>query len=128
MSPTKPLSRQTFLRLGIGGAVMAAMTSTARQGLAGDIGDVPMHTRIIPSSGEAIPVVGLGTWQAFDVGNGTDERARLGQVLDALFQAGGRVIDSSPMYGRAEQVVGDLLSARTDGPEPFLATKGKSVV
>ena len=70
-----------------------------------------MHTRSIPSSGEAIPVIGLGTWQAFDVGSGAAERARLGQVLDTLFQAGGRMIDSSPMYGQAEQVVIDQLQA-----------------
>jgi diketogulonate reductase-like aldo/keto reductase len=123
MSQSKFLSRKAFLRLGAGGAIMAAMTSSARQGRAGDNKDVPMHTRSIPSSGEAIPVIGLGTWQAFDVGSGAAERARLGQVLDTLFQAGGRMIDSSPMYGQAEQVVGDLLSARTDGIDPFLATK-----
>lgn len=88
-----------------------------------------MQTRIIPSSGEAIPVIGLGTWQAFDVGNNAADRARLGRVVDALFDAGGRVIDGSPMYGRAEQVVGDLLAGRSGGGSrdvgtgPFIATK-----
>ncbi len=82
-----------------------------------------MIERPIPSSGEKIPVIGLGTWQAFDVGRSLRDRARLGRVLDELFAAGGTVIDSSPMYGRAEEVVGDLLAERTDDPQPFLATK-----
>jgi len=82
-----------------------------------------MHTRAIPASGETIPIVGLGTWQAFDVGNDRQARERLGHVLDELFAAGGRVIDSSPMYGHAEQVVGDLLVGRPPEPAPFVATK-----
>ena len=70
-----------------------------------------MHTRKIPSSGAALPVIGCGTWRAFDVGDSAGERAPLAEVLRVLFEAGGSVIDSSPMYGRAEAVVGDLLSA-----------------
>ena len=82
-----------------------------------------MLTRQIPSTGEAIPVIGLGTWRAFDVG--TDEAARqpLREVLRMLLDAGGRIIDSSPMYGRAEGVVGDLLAELPANPHPFLATK-----
>jgi diketogulonate reductase-like aldo/keto reductase len=90
----------------------------------------PMLTRSIPRTGEALPVVGLGTWQAFDVGGGAAARAPLAQVTAAFLAGGGRVIDSSPMYGRAEGVVGDLLAARAAGdgpprgaPAPFLATK-----
>ena len=70
-----------------------------------------MLTRPIPATGEALPVIGLGTWQGFDVAGTAAEAARLGGVLDALAAAGGTVIDSSPMYGRAEAVVGRLLSA-----------------
>jgi diketogulonate reductase-like aldo/keto reductase len=84
-------------------------------------------TRAIPRTGEAIPAVGLGTWQTFDVGDAAAERAPLAEVLEAFLGGGGRVIDSSPMYGRAEGVVGDLLAARPGGlsaaPHPFLATK-----
>jgi aryl-alcohol dehydrogenase-like predicted oxidoreductase len=82
-------------------------------------------TRPIPhGGGEALPVIGLGTWQTFDVGDGADARAPLREVLDAFFGAGARVIDSSPMYGRAEGVVGDLLAARgAQSVTPFLATK-----
>jgi diketogulonate reductase-like aldo/keto reductase len=82
-----------------------------------------MLTRPIPSTGEVLPVIGLGTWRAFDVG--TDEAARqpLREVLRLLLDAGGRIIDSSPMYGRAEAVTGDLLAEMPGQPRPFLATK-----
>ena len=82
-----------------------------------------MHTRKIPSSGAALPVIGCGTWRGFDVGEGAGERAPLAQVLRVLFEAGGSVIDSSPMYGRAEAVVGDLLSAAHNRDQAFIATK-----
>jgi aryl-alcohol dehydrogenase-like predicted oxidoreductase len=74
-----------------------------------------MRTRKIPRSGEAIPVVGLGTWQTFDVGTAPSEREPLAGVLHQFFAAGGRLIDSSPMYGRAESVVGELV---TTGKHP----------
>jgi diketogulonate reductase-like aldo/keto reductase len=82
-----------------------------------------MLTRPIPSSGELLPVIGLGTWQAFDVGSGQAERAPLVAVLRTLFAAGAVVIDSSPMYGRAEAVVGDLLDAAKAREKAFVATK-----
>ena len=82
-----------------------------------------MQTRPIPSSGEALPVVGLGTYINFDVAPGTAEYRALPAVLAALFAAGGTVIDSSPMYQRAEQTTGELLSAMTPRPPAFLATK-----
>ena len=62
-----------------------------------------MHVRKIPSTGEAMPVVGFGTWQTFDIGSDRAERAQRREVLEALFAAGGRMIDSSPMYGRSEE-------------------------
>jgi aryl-alcohol dehydrogenase-like predicted oxidoreductase len=82
-----------------------------------------MQTRPHPRTGEPIPVVGLGTWQTFDVGGGETERAPLREVLRRLFAAGGRVIDSSPMYGRAEAVVGDLLRGTPEHGRAFVATK-----
>lgn len=82
-----------------------------------------MATRPIPSSGEALPVVGLGTYRGFDVAPGSADYQALPGVLDALVAAGGSVIDSSPMYGRAEETTGELLSARTPRPKVFLATK-----
>jgi len=82
-----------------------------------------MITRPIPSSGEAMPVIGLGTWQVFDVG--PEERARQEPrtVLRTLAAGGGRMIDSSPMYGRAEGVTGDLVAELGLRPQVFLATK-----
>ena len=68
-----------------------------------------MLTRPIPSTGEKMPVIGLGTWRAFDVGTDDATRRPLREVLRLFFDAGGRIIDSSPMYGRAEAVTGDLL-------------------
>src|SRR5262249_32460397 len=78
--------------------------------------------RAIPASGERIPVIGLGTYQAFDVGD-TSDRQPLKAVLQGLVDDGGNVVDSSPMYGRAEQVVGDLTSELGLRPSLFLATK-----
>lgn len=84
-----------------------------------------MLTRPIPKSGERLPVIGLGTWQTFDVGAARSERAPLGEVLRRFFAAGGRLIDSSPMYGRAEEVVGDVLAdlGAAAAARPFRATK-----
>jgi aryl-alcohol dehydrogenase-like predicted oxidoreductase len=82
-----------------------------------------MRTRAIPKTGEALPVVGLGTSRVFDVGGDDAVRAARRQVLAILFEAGGSVIDSSPMYGRAEVVVGDELAALGMRDRAFLATK-----
>lgn len=82
-----------------------------------------MLMRAIPKTGEDIPAVGLGTWQGFDIGQGATERGSRAQVLRNLFAAGGRLIDLSPMYGRAEQVTGDLLAVVDPECTPFLATK-----
>lgn len=82
-----------------------------------------MHTRPIPSTGEALPVIGLGTWQTFDVGSSEDERAPLKEVLRTLVAHGGSVIDSSPMYGRSEKVVGELTAELGMRGQVFEATK-----
>jgi len=82
-----------------------------------------MLTRSIPSSGEKLPVIGLGTWQAFDVGLTADSRRQLEEVLSLFVKFGGRVIDSSPMYGRAEEVIGDLTATLGILDKLFLATK-----
>lgn len=81
-----------------------------------------MHTRPIPSSGEPLPVVGCGTYLGFDVAPDALSRTQLPAVLEALFAAGGTVIDSSPMYGRAEQAAGAVLAQR-DETRAFIATK-----
>lgn len=83
----------------------------------------PRHLRPVPSSGEWLPAIGMGTWITFNVGNEAKGRAALLPVLRAFFDHGGSVIDSSPMYGSSEEVLGDLLE-RIEGAQPlFAATK-----
>lgn len=80
--------------------------------------------RTIPSSGEKLPVIGLGTWQTFDVDiSAESSRAPLDQVLRSFLKMEGKVIDSSPMYGRSEEVIGDLLTSMRGHSPVFLATK-----
>jgi aryl-alcohol dehydrogenase-like predicted oxidoreductase len=82
-----------------------------------------MIVRAIPSSGEEVPVVGLGTWQTFDVGTGPSQRDPLREVLRTFVEQGGRVVDTSPMYGNAERVLGDLTSELQLQSSLFVATK-----
>ncbi len=82
-----------------------------------------MHRRVIPSSGEPLPVVGCGTYVGFDVAPGSAAYRELAGVLQALFDAGGSVLDSSPMYGRAESSLGELLESTGSRNRAFVATK-----
>ena len=109
----EPLTRRTVLGLM---AAAAAGSSPARAA-------APILTRPIPSSGEAIPAVGLGTWRTFDVGPAPAERAPLKTVLQRFVELGGRVVDSSPMYGTAESVAGDLANELAVTDKLFFATK-----
>lgn len=112
------MPRATFLRMA------AALSAGLAGGVPGAASAQPrMARRAIPSSGEPLPVVGLGTWQSFHVGDNEEERAPLREVLSVLFEAGGSVIDSSPMYGPAETVTGDLLADLGARDRAFLATK-----
>jgi diketogulonate reductase-like aldo/keto reductase len=103
------LSRRELLHAGVSAAALAVG------------GPVPagMRVRPIPSSGEQLPVIGMGTWRTFD----TADRAALVQVVRTLFEAGGRVIDSSPMYGRSETTVGEVLEDLGEKKRAFLASK-----
>ena len=80
-----------------------------------------MIKRIIPSSGEELPVIGIGTWKSFDVT--TDSYPVLKEVLNQIHTAGGRLIDSSPMYGKSEQAIGDITSGIDAVNDFFYATK-----
>jgi len=82
-----------------------------------------MNTRPIPASGEALPVIGCGTYIGFDQTPATPGYALLPGVVAALLDAGGKVLDSSPMYGRAEATTGELLAASGRRGDAFLATK-----
>jgi aryl-alcohol dehydrogenase-like predicted oxidoreductase len=79
--------------------------------------------RKIPATGELLPTVGLGTWQTFDVSEAKPEREPLKAVLRTLISKGGTVVDSSPMYGRSEEVVGDLSTELDINDKLFIATK-----
>ena len=108
------LGRAAFLHLA--GAAIAAAPALAQPG-------AKMHQRKIPSTGEGLPVIGCGTWRTFDVGARPADRAPLAEVLRVLFDAGGSVIDTSPMYGAAEGVAGDLLAEAGTRAKAFIATK-----
>lgn len=82
-----------------------------------------MLKRTIPSSGEEIATVGVGTWRGFDIGSREADRAPRRDVLQTLLDSGASVVDSSPMYGRAEAVAGDLLADLGRRDEAFIATK-----
>ena len=112
------ITRRYFLQgMGMMSVGMALMPATAfgqnRQ----------LITRAIPSTGERIPVIGMGTSRTFDVGGDPGTRSRLQAVLQAFFDGGGALIDSSPMYGNAESVVGDLLKNVRNKDKLFAATK-----
>jgi diketogulonate reductase-like aldo/keto reductase len=113
-SPTRP-SRRNWLKLAaaltLGGTMPAARTADR------------VLLRSIPKTGETIPAVGLGTWQAFDVAGDAAETAQAREALKTLVELGGRVIDSSPMYGSAEAVAGQLAEESGVKPKLFVATK-----
>jgi diketogulonate reductase-like aldo/keto reductase len=112
-SPAGQITRRAVLRLMAAAAALPAGAGAAPQ----------MLSRPIPASGETVPAVGLGTWRVFDVGGAQAERAPLRDVLKNLVELGGRVVDSSPMYGAAESVVGDLAAELAITDKLFLATK-----
>ena len=85
--------------------------------------DLAMLTRPIPSTGEKLHVIGLGTWPVFDVSEDEGSRRPLREVVRGLVAGGGRMIDTSPMYGRSEGVVGDLVTELALRDQVFLATK-----
>jgi diketogulonate reductase-like aldo/keto reductase len=85
--------------------------------------DDNIQQRIIPKSGERIPAIGMGSWLTFAVGDDSEDRAIRVKVLQAFFAAGGRLIDSSPMYGTSEEVIGYCLETLHAQHKVFSATK-----
>ncbi len=112
------LNRRQVLQLG--GAILAA--AGAGTSFAGAPSGQPI-TRKIPSSGENIPIIGMGTSRTFDVAANDAAIEPLEAVMRAFFAHGGSVIDSSPMYGKAESRVGDILRGMAERPPVFAATK-----
>jgi diketogulonate reductase-like aldo/keto reductase len=117
---TSEITRGTLMRMAVGAGLAATLAPFAH---GQTIMPGKMQSRPIPSSGAALPVVGCGTWRTFDVGPQPKDRAPLAEVLRILFEAGGSLIDSSPMYGAAEGVVGDLLREMKARDKAFVATK-----
>jgi diketogulonate reductase-like aldo/keto reductase len=117
------MSRREAARLLAQSAASLILARTALAAEEQTEGKLTLLQRAIPSSGEMLPVIGLGTWQAFDVGPGAAERQPLEEVLALFVKLGGRVVDTSPMYGRAEQVIGDIAAKLNLHRSLFLATK-----
>jgi aryl-alcohol dehydrogenase-like predicted oxidoreductase len=110
-----PISRRRFL---------ASLSAAAAQGLPAIVlsQDAAPLTRTIPTSGEPLPVIGLGTWITFNVAPAPATEAALVPVMRTFFERGGAMVDSSPMYGYSEDVIGDLLKI-TGRERLFSATK-----
>lgn len=126
------INRRHALRIiGLGATSLVASAACSRDARTSVVPEAPpasmpagpILTKVIASSGEHIPVIGLGTSRTFDVGSTPAERQPLEEVLKAFSAAGGKVIDSSPMYGNAEQVVGDLTAKLGLRQKLFIATK-----
>jgi aryl-alcohol dehydrogenase-like predicted oxidoreductase len=113
--PPYTLSRREFVKVAVGAGALALTGGFA-------MADTVVR-KPIPKTGELLPAIGLGTWQTFDVGVNTAAREPLKRVLQEFVRAGGTVIDSSPMYGRSESVVGDLAVELGVHQQLFLATK-----
>jgi len=82
-----------------------------------------MQTRSIPHSNESLPVIGLGTYEVFDIAGSGEELAVRREIVDLLVKEGGGLVDSSPMYDRSEKIVGDIVEAGGHREQLFLATK-----
>ena len=111
------ISRREMLRITAGAGTALALT---RMGVLAQSGEPLMRT--IPSTGETVPAVGLGSARTFDVGSAS-ERAPLKEVLRLFHERGGRVFDTAPSYGRSERVAGELVQELGIQDELFFATK-----
>jgi diketogulonate reductase-like aldo/keto reductase len=112
------IKRRTFLRR-LGGL---GATLLLKPGAAKAAERLPI-TKAIPATGEHLPVIGMGSWITFDVGNNSYERAVRAKVMQAFFDNGGALIDSSPMYGSSEEVIGEGLKTIRNKDKLFAATK-----
>ncbi len=112
-----PLQRRDILRFTAGGLVMAGAAAGFSQPAQAVL------TKRIPSSGEALPIIGLGTWITFNVGSDPVARNTCTEVMRNFFDLGGRMIDSSPMYGSSQPVIGEGLARLDATARVFSAEK-----
>lgn len=120
------MKRRTFIQSALASSTLPAYSALpAQSDQANNPATEPASIlrRVIPSSGEQLPVIGLGTARRFDVSLDEETRAQLGAVLQALVEGGGSLMDTSPMYGRAESVVGELAAPAGVADKLFYATK-----
>jgi diketogulonate reductase-like aldo/keto reductase len=118
--PRSPHFLRRMLLGSLGATGVAAMLLRPPPGAARD---EPLLTRPIPLTGEALPVVGLGTWITFNVGDDPAARDACAEVMRAFFGAGGRLVDSSPMYGSSQAVIGHGVTKLGEPPGLFSADK-----
>ena len=112
------MNRWTRRDVIMAGAALGAMPSLALADR-----EPGMLTKTIPASGESLPVIGLGTYNVFDVDSTPDQIATRKEIVERLVSAGGNLLDTSPMYNRSERVIGDVIGAGIDRGNLFLATK-----
>lgn len=121
------ISTAALTAAGIAFAPLAACSKETEPGAATDATPPPFKgpliARAVPSSGEKIPVIGMGTSGSFEVGSEPPARAQLREVLDTFVAAGGRLIDTAPTYSTAEDVLGDLVADARAREKLFIATK-----
>lgn len=124
MGRTPPLSRRAFLASLAAAGAAAAIPPARSWAIAGPAPAAgPLLTRPIPSTGEKLPLIGLGSWITFNVGDDPVGRDSCAEVMGAFFQGGGRLIDSSPMYGSSQQVIGYGLHKLRNPSQLFAADK-----
>lgn len=117
------MDRDSYTRRDVLGLVTAGVIAGHLPEAARSADNARMVTRRIPGTDESVPVIGMGSSNTFDVGSGAAEREPLRDVLRLFTQAGGTVIDTSPMYGRSEEVLGELFAELELRPRIWLATK-----
>ncbi|MEZ5043044.1 MAG: aldo/keto reductase [Saprospiraceae bacterium] len=121
MKNLKQLNRRQMLQLSValGGNILFPVSLIPKAMLQAD----QILKRTIPGTTQQLPIIGMGTWQTFDIGQAPEERSNIKDVLQTFYDLGGRVLDSSPMYGRSEQVLGDLSAELGLLGKLFMATK-----
>jgi diketogulonate reductase-like aldo/keto reductase len=110
----RSLTRREFVAAGTAAGLATSLGIAATES---------MRTRPIPASGEQLPVIGLGTWRVFDVSGSAEEIEVRKAIVEMLIEKGASLLDSSPMYNRAEEVIGDVIEAGINRDDLFLATK-----